>query len=138
MALEPPAGEGMERLRAIAAQLREHCPWDREQTLESAKGLAAEEGAELQAAIERQDWANLCEEVGDVLFNLLLVTRIAEDRGLFTWDDVVAGEAAKMIRRHPHVYGAAEAVDSDSAVARFNEAKAAERREAAGGDGIDK
>jgi uncharacterized protein YabN with tetrapyrrole methylase and pyrophosphatase domain len=125
--IQPPGGEGMARLRALCAQLRVHCPWDREQTLESMKGLVAAEGAELQAAIEAGDWANLREEVGDVLFNLLLVTRIAEERGLFDWGGVCDAEAAKMIRRHPHVYGDATAGSAAEAIAAFNRAKAAER-----------
>jgi len=126
--IQPPGGEGLERLRALCALLRVHCPWDREQTLESMQGLVAEEGGEVRAAIEAGDWANLREEVGDVLFNLLLLTRIAEERGLFDWDAVCAAEAEKMIRRHPHVFEGASAGTAAEAVAAFERVKAAERR----------
>ncbi len=126
MAIEPPEGEGMERLQAICAQLRSACPWDREQTIESVKGLAEEEGAELRGAIEKADWENLREEVGDVLYNLLLVTQIASEQGWFDWASVCDLEAEKMIRRHPHVYGEASAATAEDAIAAFNRAKSAE------------
>ena len=95
----------------------------------SMRDLVAEEGAELGQAIAAGDWDNLREEVGDVLFNLLLVTQIAGEQGLFDWDDVCTAEAEKMIRRHPHVYGDAHAATAAEAIAEFNEAKAAERRD---------
>ena len=116
----------MERLLAICAQLRSACPWDREQTAESVKGLVEEEGAELRAAIEKADWENLREEVGDVLYNLLLVTQIASEQGWFDWEAVCALEAEKIIRRHPHVYGDASAATTEEAIAQFNRAKSAE------------
>lgn len=134
MGIQPPAGEGMERLLALCRQLREHCPWDREQTIEKVEALVREEAAEIQAAVAKGDFANLREEIGDVLFNLLLLVRIAEERGLFTWAEVVDGEVAKMIRRHTHVYGDAPAATADEAIARFNAAKAAERAGSGGAD----
>ena len=124
---EPPAGEGMERLRAICAQLRRHCPWDAEQTLESVPPLVLEEGEELRQAVLKSDWDNLREEVGDVLFNLLLTVQIAEEQGLFTWDDVLEAEAAKMIHRHPHVYADAEVSTPEAAIDAFNRMKSLER-----------
>ncbi len=126
---EPPAGEGMQRLRAICAQLRTHCPWDQKQTLESVAPLVVEEGEELRQATLKSDWDNLREEVGDVLFNLLLTVQIAEEQGLFTWSDVLSGEAEKMIFRHPHVYGDSTAETAEEALVEFRRMKSLERIE---------
>jgi uncharacterized protein YabN with tetrapyrrole methylase and pyrophosphatase domain len=127
---DPPAGEGMQRLRAICAQLRAHCPWDQKQTLESVAPLVVEEGEELRQAALKSDWDNLREEVGDVLFNLLLTVQIAEEQGLFTWSDVLSGEAEKMIFRHPHVYGDSKAETAEEALVEFRRMKSLERNRA--------
>ncbi len=127
MPAAPPPGEGIERLRAICRQLRAECPWDRSQTIESVQKLVGEEAAEISKAVAAADWENLREEVGDTLFNLLLLTTLAEERGLFTWDDVCAKGAEKMIRRHPHVYGDAKASTPEEARAQFNRVKGEER-----------
>lgn len=116
----------MDRLRTICAQLRLHCPWDAGQTLESVAPLVLEEGEELRQAVLKSDWGNLREEVGDVLFNLLLLVQIAEDQGLFTWSDVLAEESEKMIRRHPHVYAGSEASTPEAAIEEFNRMKSLE------------
>lgn len=83
----------------------EGCPWDREQTYESLKKCLKEESGEVLEAIDHGDTENLCEELGDVLFLVMLYSRIAKERGDFSIDDVVNGICEKMIRRHPHVFG---------------------------------
>ena len=104
------------------------CPWDREQTLTTmAKSLAgeAEEAAE---ALVSDDHAHMCEELGDVFLNVMLATVIAEEAGLFRWRDVVEGVSAKLVRRHPHVFGGEKAANPDEALRMFLDAKAAEKK----------
>ena len=83
----------------------EGCPWDREQTYESLKKCLKEECGEVLLAIDHGDMENLCEELGDVLFLVMLYSQIAKEKGDFSIDDVVKGICEKMVRRHPHVFG---------------------------------
>lgn len=94
-------------LEQIASRLRraDGCPWDREQTSQSLFPMAVEELQELGEAIEKQDIPNVAEELGDVLFHLILQTQIGTEAGTFTMDDVLREATAKMVRRHPHVFG---------------------------------
>ena len=96
-----------EDLKEIVAVLRsEHgCPWDRKQTLESLKPYLLEESGEVLEAIDHHDMENLCEELGDVLFQVMFHSEIEAEQGNFTVDDVVNGICEKMIRRHPRVFG---------------------------------
>ena len=91
----------------ITAKLRSEngCPWDREQTHESLKKYLEEESAEVMEAVDHQDMENLCEELGDVLFQVMLNSQIAKEEGAFSIEDVVDGICRKMVRRHPHVFG---------------------------------
>ena len=102
--------EVMKKLRAP-----DGCPWDRAQTHQSLMPFIMDECGELLDAIEAQDDANFREELGDVLMHIVLHSVMAEERGAFTFDDVVEGITAKMISRHPHVFGE-EAVSSASDV----------------------
>ena len=94
----------------IFRQLRgpDGCPWDKQQTHLSLRPYLAEEAHEALAAIERDDDVAMADEFGDVLANLVLHAEIARQRGRFAWPDVVAAISAKMIRRHPHVFGDAQ------------------------------
>ena len=96
-----------EDFREIIRTLRSEdgCPWDRAQTHESLRSCMIEEAYEAVSAVNQRDEANLCEELGDVLLQVLLHSQIAEDEGSFTLDDVIQGISEKMIRRHPHVFG---------------------------------
>lgn len=96
-----------QELRAIIADLRseEGCPWDRAQTHESIRTYMANETEEVYRAVEQGDRENLCEELGDVLYQILLHAQIAEEEGAFTMDDVITGISRKMIRRHPYIFG---------------------------------
>lgn len=85
------------------------CPWDREQTYESLKKCMEEESREVFSAIDHKDMENLCEELGDVLFLVILSSQIAKEHRDFSIDDVVNGICEKMIRRHPHVFGSKNA-----------------------------
>lgn len=118
-----------EELRSVIAELRsEHgCPWDREQTFESLKPCLLEESGEVIQAIDHQDMDNLCEELGDVLMQVLMYSQIAGEKGLFTLDDVVDGVCGKLIRRHPHVFGDAKALTPEESLALWNEIKKQEK-----------
>ena len=98
-------------LREIISILRspEGCPWDREQTPESLKKCLTDE---VLQAIDNRDPENLCEELGDVLLQLLLIAEIAKEREWFSFDDVIQGISDKMIRRHPHVFGELEGIQT--------------------------
>lgn len=105
------------------------CPWDRVQTHESIARALIGEGYEAVEAIRGEDMDNLCEELGDVLEQVLLQSQIAADEGDFDIDDVVAGLNQKLIRRHPHVFGdLAKAGSSDEVMDIWDDVKRAERR----------
>lgn len=118
-----------EELLSVIAELRsEHgCPWDRAQTFESLKPCLLEESGEVLQAIDNQDMENLCEELGDVLLQVVMQSQIASEKGLFTIDDVVDGVCEKMIRRHPHVFGDAKALTPEESLALWNEIKKQEK-----------
>ena len=94
-------------LTDITAKLRSEngCTWDRAQTHESLIPCLMEESGEVRDAIVNKDDENLCEELGDLLFQVMIHSQIAAERGAFTVDDVVQGICEKMVRRHPHVFG---------------------------------
>lgn len=81
------------------------CKWDRAQTLETLKKCLTDETEEVLQAIDNNDRDNLCEELGDVLLQVLMQSEIAKEMGWFTFEDVVQTLSEKMIRRHPHVFG---------------------------------
>ena len=107
------------------------CPWDREQTHNSLKPCMTEETAELLAAIRifeaSGDGENMQEELGDILLRVVMHSVIAREEGLFTIDDVIQGVAEKMVRRHPHVFGAAEADTSEQVLSNWEEIKKKEK-----------
>ncbi len=117
------------QLLDIIAQLRsEHgCPWDRAQTHESMISCLRDECEEVVEAIGLGDDENLCEELGDVLLQVLLHAQIAKEEGRFTMEDVVNGLAEKMVRRHPHVFGDEEYGSLEENKKRWEEIKQAER-----------
>ena len=118
-----------EELLNVIAQLRsEHgCPWDKAQTHESLIPCLRNECEEVVQAIEQHDEENLCEELGDVLLQVLLHARIAEEEGQFTMADVVNGLTEKMVRRHPHVFGNEEYGSPEQNQARWEEIKRQEK-----------
>ena len=118
-----------EELLNVIAQLRgEHgCPWDKAQTHESLIPCLRNECEEVVQAIEKHDEENLCEELWDVLLQVLLHARIAEEEGQFTMADVVNGLAEKMVRRHPHVFGNEEYGSPEQNQARWEEIKRQEK-----------
>jgi nucleoside triphosphate diphosphatase len=129
----------IDRLLAIMARLRDPergCPWDREQDFTTIAPYTIEEAYEVADAIERGDMAALRDELGDLLLQIVFHARMAEEAGLFGFDDVAAAISDKMVRRHPHVFGNNAEITS---VAAQNEAweahKAAERAAAGNAEG---
>jgi XTP/dITP diphosphohydrolase len=128
-------GARLLELVAIVDTLRRSCPWDREQTHASLLRYLLEEAYEAAETIETDDMPALREEIGDVLFQVLFHARIASERsaddGGFTIDDVADTLAAKLIRRHPHVFGGVSVSSASDVNANWEEIKKAERAQKA-------
>ena len=121
-----------EQLLDIIAKLRGEngCPWDKAQTHESMIKCLRDECEEVVEAIEKKDDDNLCEELGDVLLQVLLHAQIASEEGRFTMSDGVDGLSKKMIRRHPHVFGGApQAATPEEGLANWKAIKEKEKEE---------
>jgi tetrapyrrole methylase family protein/MazG family protein len=118
-----------EGLRRIIARLRgpDGCPWDRVQTHASLKPYLQEEAYEALAALDENDADKLCDELGDLLLEVLLHVQLAEEAGEFTLEDVVGRIASKLVRRHPHVFGEERADTPEEVMARWAELKQEER-----------
>lgn len=122
------------RLLDIMAALREPetgCPWDVVQTFETIKPYTIEEAYEVADAIERNDPDDLCDELGDLLLQVVFHARIAEEAGLFAFGDVVEAITEKMIRRHPHVFAVSDAATPDAVKLQWDEIKRQEKQERA-------
>jgi MazG family protein len=118
-----------EGLVEIMDRLREPggCPWDREQTYETLRSYLIEECYEVAEALDQGDRDALREELGDLLFQIVFLSRLAQEEGRFTAGDVIRGIAEKMIRRHPHVFGNASAEDSAAVLKNWEEIKRKEK-----------
>jgi MazG family protein len=101
--------EAFDRLTALVTRLRRDCPWDREQSFETLKTFLLEETYEVLAAVDAGEPDALREELGDLLFQVFFLSRLAEERGWFGIEDVADGITRKMTERHPHVFGDATA-----------------------------
>lgn len=124
--VETPAGNAsLANLRQIYARLRrpDGCPWDREQSEMSTLGYIHEEIAELQEAMDQSDWRHATEEFGDILGNLIMIAQIAEEEGRFSLEDAITALSAKLVRRHPHVFGDERAGSADDVLAIWNRVK---------------
>ncbi|HEY7764220.1 MAG TPA: nucleoside triphosphate pyrophosphohydrolase [Aestuariivirgaceae bacterium] len=122
----------MGTLRRIMRELRRPqsgCPWDLEQTFETIAPYTVEEAYEVADAIERKDMANLLEELGDLLLQVVYHAQMASERKAFAFDDVVEAICRKMIRRHPHVFGSESAKSAGAAKGFWEQMKTAEPKE---------
>ncbi len=121
----------VEQLLKIMEVLRspEGCPWDKEQTHKSIRNDALEEAYEVVDAIDNDDAAALCEELGDMLLQVVFHSRIAAEEGTFTFDDVVDGISKKLVLRHPHVFGEAKAQDSAQVLDLWDSIKKEEKHQ---------
>ena len=127
------AGAAFERLVQLVARLRapDGCPWDREQTLDTLRPFVLEETYEVLEAIERGDLDALRGEIGDLIFEGVLLAQLCHEAGRFSVADSLTSIADKLVRRHPHVFGEAEKARSAGEVlGRWEEAKARERSQA--------
>ena len=120
-----------DKLVAIIARLRGPggCPWDREQTHDSIKGNMLEEAYEAVETIDKGDMTKLCEELGDILMQIVLHSQMAKEAGSFEIGDVIQKICDKLIYRHPHVFGESKVKDSSEVLANWEELK---RREGKG------
>lgn len=100
------------RLVEIMDTLRQKCPWDKAQTIESLRSMTIEECYELSDGILANDWENIKEELGDMMLHILFYSKIASEENKFSITDVLQTIAQKLIRRHPHVYGTTEVEDA--------------------------
>jgi tetrapyrrole methylase family protein/MazG family protein/ATP diphosphatase len=127
----PPSDQPpLARLLAIMAQLRDPksgCPWDLEQTFATIAPYTVEEAYEVADAIERNDLADLKDELGDLLLQVVCHARIAEEQGAFAFDDVARAINDKMIRRHPHVFGEESYASGEAQTSAWEAMKAQER-----------
>ncbi len=92
-------------LVAIMDELREKCPWDKKQTIDTLRPLTIEETYELTDAITEHDWNGIKEELGDIMLHLIFYAKIGTEQGKFTLEEVLEGVSKKLIHRHPHIYG---------------------------------
>lgn len=115
--------DALPRLRALVERLRRECPWDREQTFATISTYILEETHELLETLDHGDGRELRGELGDLLFQIFFVSRLAEERGWFSIDDVAAAIESKMIARHPHVFGPEKARDAESVKAGWERRK---------------
>ena len=128
------ASRDIDSLIDIMAALRNPesgCPWDIVQTFETIKPYTIEEAFEVADAIERKDMDDLCDELGDLLLQVVFHARIAEEAGAFSFGDVVHAITRKMIRRHPHVFAVSDANMEDAVTLQWDRIKAEEKRERA-------
>ena len=127
------AGDKFEELIEIMRTLRAPggCPWDREQTLQTLRRYLVEETYEVLDALERGNWDDLAEELGDLQLQIVFQARIAADEGWFDISDVLGHINRKLIRRHPHVFAKESIETADGVVTRWDEIKAQEKGSAA-------
>ena len=130
-----PAAAGLTRFQETIAHLRapNGCPWDREQTHRSLRPYLLEEAHEVLAALDANDLPHLAEELGDLLLQIVLHAQIAAEAGSFQMKDIIHHINAKMIRRHPHVFGSVSVANSDEVKANWAIIKAQEKAESENG-----
>ena len=124
--MEPDVGAAVARLDQLTRQLRRECPWDREQDERSIVPHTVGEAYELAAAAYADDDAKLLDELGDVLFQVHFLSLLLEERGHGTMADVADHVHAKLVRRHPHIFGDADAANSGDVLRRWDQIKKGE------------
>jgi tetrapyrrole methylase family protein/MazG family protein len=136
--VEKPDASGIGAIFEVVARLRapDGCPWDREQTHESLRPYLLEETYELLEAIDARDDAKMMEELGDVLLQVAMHAEIAAQQSRFDAAQVSEAVAAKMIARHPHVFGTVSATDADEVLRNWEHQKASEARQAGSDESV--
>ena len=125
------AGEKFQKLVEIMARMRAPggCPWDREQTFDSIKPYTLEETYEVLDAIDRREWGELAEELGDFMLQAVFYAQMAAEEKLFAIEDALDAINAKLIRRHPHVFGEQSADTAGDVLRIWGKVKAAEKKD---------
>lgn len=118
--------EAFRRLLNIMDDLREQCPWDRKQTMESLRNLTIEETYELADAILKQDMGEIKEEIGDLMLHMVFYSKIASESGAFDISDALHGISDKLVKRHPHIYGDTKVNDEEDVKKNWEQIKLAE------------
>lgn len=111
------------KLQSILDELREKCPWDKKQTIHSLRQLTIEECFELADAISSDDWEGIKEELGDMLLHILFYAKIGKEQGKFDIHDVIEKISAKLIYRHPHIYGDVQVKDEEEVKRNWEQLK---------------
>lgn len=132
--------EQFSKLLDVMEDLRAKCPWDREQTMETIRSLTIEETFELSDAIIQKDMQEVKKELGDILLHIVFYSKIASETETFDVGDVIESLIAKLIRRHPHIYGDVEANNSDKVKQNWEQIKLQEKGNKKNGilDGVPK
>ncbi len=121
--------EAIDRLIEVLNSVREGCPWDREQTVESLKMLTVEECYELVDVVTSGNWDGICEELGDILMHIIFYSKIAEEQGRFTLADVANYVSDKLVYRHPHVFSDTVVNSTDDVLTNWEKLKKRKKRE---------
>ena len=111
------------KLVAIMDELRERCPWDKKQTIETLRALTIEETYELTDAITDNDWMGIKEELGDLMLHLIFYAKIGAEQNKFSLQEVMEGISEKLIRRHPHIYGDVKVNDEEDVKKNWEQIK---------------
>ncbi|GAB3350307.1 nucleoside triphosphate pyrophosphohydrolase [Arachidicoccus ginsenosidivorans] len=115
--------EAFMKLATIMDELREQCPWDQEQTIDTLRAMTLEETYELTGAIDEKNWSDLKGELGDIMLHLLFYARIGKEQQQFNLKDVLESISEKMIRRHPHIYGDIKVKDAEAVKRNWQQIK---------------
>jgi XTP/dITP diphosphohydrolase len=115
--------ESFLRLVNIMDELREKCPWDQKQTVDTLRHMTIEETYELADAVTDKDWDGIKEELGDLLLHILFYSRIGKEQKRFTLEEVINGIAEKLIARHPHIYGDVKVKDEEDVKSNWEKLK---------------
>lgn len=111
------------RLISIMDELREKCPWDKKQTIQTLRPLTIEETYELTDAITNNDWNGIKEELGDIMLHIIFYAKIGTEQQKFTLEEVMEGISEKLIRRHPHIYGSVKVNDAEDVKKNWEQIK---------------
>ena len=132
------AAQAIDELLAIMARLRgpDGCPWDREQTLRTLRPYVLEETYEVLEAIDGGDPREHCEELGDLLLQIVFQARLAEEQGSFDFAEVAEAISSKLVSRHPHVFGDARAPDAGAVLRQWAALKRTEKEKKGGGRSV--
>jgi len=121
--------ESFLKLVSILDELREKCPWDKKQTVQTLRHMTIEETYELADAITDEDWKGIKEELGDLLLHIVFYSKIGVEQNKFTLEEVIGGISEKLIARHPHIYGDVKVSDEEDVKRNWEKLKLKEGKE---------